>query len=343
MKQIRALALFVVLALGGALCAAAISELALRWLLPRERLLTLLRSQRNPETAVNLPKEVADRLSSTVTHNIAGNVAMAADSHLLFRAKAASPGPNAHCHEGINAEGFRDEQEFTTKSREGTVVVILGDSCLFGLGVCSYANTISPILTKLLHQRGRVATIYNLAQPGYSSEQMKRLAARWLPRLRPHFILLSPGWNDLWDSRLTDREVLSRLEDWPLYLVAVAQNLIYREREGREGRRVPEAETRENLREIGVAANDVRARVILLPLFRAPKTVSWLPDPAPLNQAASEAFGGERWNAPEPEFVHRFTRQAYFRPDGFHPNERGQRAVAEWAAEKIFRLSSAPN
>lgn len=317
----------ILIALVSTVLAFLLAEFGARLAIPREKLFATLSNRKNQGVEVNMPPELAGRLSRSVTHNLRENFLMTADHRYLFR---VSPG-NFGCHTGINAEGFRDAEEISKKQREGTVVVLLGDSCFFGLGVCEVSSTLGPALERKLEASGMKATVYNLAQPGFSTEQAKRLLADRLSSLQPSFVVLGTGWNDLMHSTVSDRDVLSRISSNSSYVLALLKGFFISDTPPAPStRRVPEEHSEDNLKEIISAASGVNAKVIALPLVRAPKTIEWLPDPAPYNQSLERIFGTQK--APE-------MNQSQFRDDGFHPNAAGVEAEAEWISQKIIQSS----
>lgn len=102
-----------------------------------------------------------------------------------------------------NADGLRTElgRARTEGIRRAMVV---GESTVFGWGTDG-SDTIAAALEKFL---GPDWEVVNAGQPGYSSEQVARLAAAAVPAYRPDVVIWFQPWNDIRDSPRTDRAAL---------------------------------------------------------------------------------------------------------------------------------------
>lgn len=121
----------------------------------------------------------------------------------------------------INKHGFRGK-EFEIERRRGIYrIAALGDSCTFGFGVeegDTYPERLQSELERLCPScRWEVI---NLGVPGYSSEQGRVLAEKWLPILRPQAVIVSYGTNDWWKRRFSDEEEMARLKK-PFYRLGI--------------------------------------------------------------------------------------------------------------------------
>ncbi len=304
-------------------------EAFVRFFVDRKVILVSTWNRNNPVVTVKLPARTYAGLSESVRQNLEGLFLMQADPQYIFRVSPKAKLMN--CHTGINAEGFRDRESFNFKKRTGKVILVLGDSCYFGLGICREEDTIGPALARALRARGSVFTVFNLSQPGFSTEQGKRLLGEWLPKLKPDILVVGLGWNDLYSSHYSDRQILEDLSSPPFYLFALLRSR-WKSAQGQlDGHRVNPSESAENLQEIKSQATAAGARTIVMPLVRAPRAVSWLPDPLVFNSLLPEDPIAKKFTA-------RF-RQDHFRADGFHPNAEGVRLIAEWISDRILKDS----
>jgi lysophospholipase L1-like esterase len=163
-----------------------------------------------------LPASVAKQLGTSQRFGVESNVLTYPDRDLLFHVRPNPAKADVYCYEGIDRFGYRNRdalQTLRSRPRLGTTrVLLLGDSCAFGWGICRFDETLGFQLEKLIGAPTHRAQIINLAQPGYSTEQGLRLFRRWFPKVRPDFVILYFGWNDLFPTPgLTDAEVLRLL------------------------------------------------------------------------------------------------------------------------------------
>lgn len=103
-----------------------------------------------------------------------------------------------------NAEGFRGPWLPADRNQADPLVVCLGDSCTFGFRV-DQGETYPSQLQAFLRAHGLPrAVVLNCGVPGYSSFQGARVAEQLLPRLRPDFVIMAFGANDLEPALRTD-------------------------------------------------------------------------------------------------------------------------------------------
>jgi lysophospholipase L1-like esterase len=102
-------------------------------------------------------------------------------------------------------DGFRNDPEPAGER----VVLALGDSTTFGWSV-EQAETFPARLEALLNTAaGAEPTwrVFNAGVPGYTSLQLRILAERLVPALRPDVVVVSVGNNEAWPVVRSDREV----------------------------------------------------------------------------------------------------------------------------------------
>ncbi len=103
-----------------------------------------------------------------------------------------------------NAEGFRGPWLPADRNQADPLIVCLGDSCTFGFRV-DQGETYPRQLQAFLRAHGLPhAVVLNCGVPGYSSFQGARVAEQLLPRLRPDFVIMAFGANDLEPAFWTD-------------------------------------------------------------------------------------------------------------------------------------------
>ena len=105
-----------------------------------------------------------------------------------------------------NSRGFR-----VAKARrehpDCSQVLCVGDSTTFGWGVPG-PNVFASVLEKTLSREDPEANwiVHNAGVPGFSSQQMREMAARWIPILKPKVVVICIGNNDAWPARTSDLE-----------------------------------------------------------------------------------------------------------------------------------------
>ncbi|MEW6742626.1 MAG: GDSL-type esterase/lipase family protein [Planctomycetota bacterium] len=112
--------------------------------------------------------------------------------------------------EGINARGFRGPDLSQPKAPGALRIVMMGDSCTFGVG--AEVSLPAALLEELARRRReRPVEVLNAGVPGYTTHQGRRLLRRDILPLQPDIVIISYVWNDHWLARgFTDRE--QRLE-----------------------------------------------------------------------------------------------------------------------------------
>lgn len=117
---------------------------------------------------------------------------------LLFRLK-----PNItfsminNVKQETNSSGWRMGHEIKDLTKiEKNNIILLGDSCTFGLGVL-YEDTYGAILEKMLNDSsGTKFTVYNFGTPGFTSFQCRKLLENIINHLEPYLIVCYIGAND---------------------------------------------------------------------------------------------------------------------------------------------------
>lgn len=101
----------------------------------------------------------------------------------------------------LNSLGYPSQEPVVPKATSVFRILYLGDSCTYqdvevSLNSRNYPALVDAELAPVLAQRGRTVDTVNLALPGYSSYQGRRLAQRHAERLAPDLAVLYFGWND---------------------------------------------------------------------------------------------------------------------------------------------------
>lgn len=105
-----------------------------------------------------------------------------------------------------NALGFRGPWLPADREQASPLIVCLGDSCTFGFRV-DQEKTYPRQLQAYLQAHGLPqALVLNCGVPGYSSFQGARVAQQLLPDLRPDFVVMAFGANDLEPALWTDSQ-----------------------------------------------------------------------------------------------------------------------------------------
>ena len=323
--------------------------------------LTELENRSDPSaTRIALPTSVVEGLGSSQRFGVQSNVLTYPDSHLLFHVRPNPTHAPVYCYEGIDALGYRTGGllEMRTRVRTGAVrVLLLGDSCAFGWDICPFEQTIGPQLERLLASDRHSAEVINLAQPGYSTAQGLLLFRRWFPELRPDFVVLYFGWNDLFPTLgMTDAQMLRLM---PIAASPFAQGMmktaLYKTFAWAASLwsfdrrklivaptatrvRVPLDESVANIRAMVDASNAAGARVlIVVPAhgrqFRHRELHIDL-----FNRVIAASLRGNATLVPLPAMQAGDDDAAmYFNGDGFHPNARGAHYIADAVAAAIIR------
>ncbi len=309
---------------------------------------------------LELSEHVVRGIDGTLRYNLVSNVLTTPDRHLLFRVRPNPSGEPVLCYGGIDSDGFRNGRR--NRSENAATVLLVGDSCAFGWGICGFDETIGSQLERDLKAGGMSsASVFNLAQPGYSSEQNVRLFRRWLPEIRPSYVVLYLGWNDRWRTKgLTDAQALwltpLLTSPWARAMTATA---IYRTLEWFAGARrvhVGDAGARDpanghyrvpldrSLANFGAMIERSRRSGAAVLIVNHPHAAGF-PRTRGIEEFAEALEGAFRNDA---EFVSlpEMTAQSagarrYFQPDGFHPNASGARYIAQALAGVILARSRA--
>jgi len=303
-----------------------------------------------------LPASVAKQLGTSQRFGVESNVLTYPDRDLLFHVRPNPAKADVYCYEGIDRFGYRNRdalQTLRSRPRLGTTrVLLLGDSCAFGWGICRFDETLGFQLEKLIGAPTHRAQVINLAQPGYSTEQGLRLFRRWFPKVRPDFVILYFGWNDLFPTPgLTDAEVLRLLpvtQSAPMR--ALMGTALYRTlafglsrmvepsvAPGTSHRsRVPLEQSGANMRAMVEESRAGGAGVYIVvpprgPQFNRPDLHIF-----EFNRAVREVIGDHA------TFIQPFAMDpaapgsaAYFLSDGYHPSAPGARLLAEAIADVL--------
>jgi lysophospholipase L1-like esterase len=309
--------------------------------------------------ALQLPERVARSIDGSLRWNIVSDVLTTPDRHLVFRVRPNPSGERIFCYEGIDERGFRNGQR--GRSTNSAALLLLGDSCAFGWGICHFDQTISAQLERRLIEEGGVSSpaVFNLAQPGYSSAQALLLLRRWFPKLHPRYVVLYLGWNDRWRTRgLTDAQALRLMpvlaSPWARAMTTTA---IYRTlawmvgtrslhvsdlRRGDQtvpGYRVTLEQSLANFRAMIEQSRRGGATVLIVNLPHA----SGFPRTKGIEELADALEGAFRHDAEFvalPEMAARSPdARRYFLSDGFHPNAKGARYIAQALVDAILRRS----
>jgi lysophospholipase L1-like esterase len=193
-----------------------------------------------------------------------------------------------------NADGLR-----TPYGRERSPgahrVMIFGESTIFGWGL-SYDETPAALLEAALGEGWQVV---NAGQPGYTSEQVWRLAELAIPAYRPDTVVVFNTWNDQRLAVISDRELLpdheavARSKWWAKshllrWLVGLEEGAaegdrpvspgspIFSFREALEGEqpRVTSAQRGENIESIASACEEGEAQLVLATLPPAARGIT---------------------------------------------------------------------
>ncbi len=176
-----------------------------------------------------------------------------------------------------NPDGLRTRHERTRRARR---VVTLGESTVFGWGLPP-EEAPAGVLEALL---GSDWEVVNAGQPGYSSEQARRLAEALVPVYDPEVVVWFHPWSDLTPAQATDRDRLPAVLSGPTFWrnsrlltwladpsgrrgTGLQNNALMPLRHATPGQtqRVPRAQRSENLAALALACRDRALLVVLLP------------------------------------------------------------------------------
>lgn len=215
--------------------------------------------------------------------------------------------------EFMGARVRTDEHGFRRGSARATgrLVLSLGDSTTFGWGVAD-EETYSAQLEERLAARNASSEswrVVNAGVPGYSSYQVRLVAERLIPELRPDVVVVCVGNNDPAPQALSDREIdegrrVARAVTWLLSRSDYLTWLSELARPRRDARyraeslmtavpRVPLEETGRNLEAIVATARQSGAAVVVVTppvnLFSMPLRAGELADWPEVKRRADEA------------------------------------------------------
>ncbi|MDE0735005.1 MAG: GDSL-type esterase/lipase family protein [Pirellulaceae bacterium] len=105
-----------------------------------------------------------------------------------------------------NREGFRGVSVPPGGAPAAPLVLCLGDSCTFGFRVDQEQTYPNQLQAYLRSQGLPGAVVLNCGVPGYSSFQGARLARQLLSQVRPDFVVIAFGANDLEQALRSDQQ-----------------------------------------------------------------------------------------------------------------------------------------
>lgn len=125
--------------------------------------------------------------------------------HWALRREAAVPFLGVPVR--TDAHGFRIAED-PGPAQPGATVLCLGDSTTFGWAETAADAFAGRLAAELREQEPeRRWVVHNAGVPGYSSFQLRLVAERWIPALRPQWVVICIGNNDAWPARRSDRAV----------------------------------------------------------------------------------------------------------------------------------------
>lgn len=105
----------------------------------------------------------------------------------------------------VNSHGFRGD-EFPEDYKKRKIVLILGDSTVYGWGVSS-DKTFSSLLQKKFDQKfSEQYLVINAGVPGYSSYQALKYFEEISDKFQPNVVITYVGANDCWNEGNFDRD-----------------------------------------------------------------------------------------------------------------------------------------
>jgi lysophospholipase L1-like esterase len=103
-----------------------------------------------------------------------------------------------------NAMGFRGPEWSPERANAALRVLVLGDSCTFGLGVAD-DETWPSYLEEVLRERGLDAAVFSTGVPGYDTVQEAEILERVAAQVRPHVVIVTWLINDVFWAPLDER------------------------------------------------------------------------------------------------------------------------------------------
>jgi lysophospholipase L1-like esterase len=103
-----------------------------------------------------------------------------------------------------NAMGFRGPEWSPERANAVLRVLVLGDSCTFGLGVAD-DETWPSYLEQALRERGLDAAVFNAGVPGYDTIQEAEILERLAEEIRPQVVIVTWVMNDTFSTPRDER------------------------------------------------------------------------------------------------------------------------------------------
>ncbi|MBN1234381.1 MAG: SGNH/GDSL hydrolase family protein [Candidatus Coatesbacteria bacterium] len=135
----------------------------------------------------------------------------------------------------INNIGFRGEDWKPDDIEKRLRIMFLGDSCVFGWNI-----EVDNIADKIVaHFKEENPYIFQGGVPGYSSFQIRQVFDDWAPKVKPHYVIIYVGTNDVLprvnkaDSEIYQDDInfWKRMTIFRLsYIFALIQDMQYRKR-----------------------------------------------------------------------------------------------------------------
>ena len=133
------------------------------------------------------------------------------DDELMWVANPGYQGPISGCRKAkINSSGFRG-RNLNQPVGKDKIILSFGDSNTFGYRIES-ADSLYPALLEnaLQGMPEHSYTVFNCGMNGYSSYQGKISFRRIIRNIKPDYITLYFGWDDLWKSNIEDKNAGGR-------------------------------------------------------------------------------------------------------------------------------------
>ncbi|PYR60370.1 MAG: hypothetical protein DMF85_05240 [Acidobacteria bacterium] len=251
-------------------------------------------------------------------------------------------------------KGYR--QRLRDARRAHPAIVFLGDSCV------EFSRYPEMTLTRLAAVDASIATGVKLSVPGWTTEQGRTQLGRDVLSIHPRLVTVEFGWNDHWDALgPPDADTHpGAITQWAGAHLRVFQAYV-KAREGLEVRRHPDRPRRvsleryrENLRVMIAETSRAGARVVLItapsdhergrePRYLEARHLKQLSTLVPLHEAYVQATrdvaaethatlcDAAATIAADPR------RRAYFRHDGIHFVDAGDRLMSQLVAACIER------
>jgi lysophospholipase L1-like esterase len=328
----------------------------------------VVRNRFAPEMAAEVPNWLWNGMPPGLRSNVVGNAMAYPNPEYIFRVRPNPGGQPVYGFAGINALGFRtahlDGERLPAEGVPKALrILYLGDSCAFGWGIRRFEQTMDPQIEQRLAAAGIGAEVINLAQPGFTTTQGRKLFDEWFPKLRPDFVILQYGWNDRRTSRgFTDHQVmlflpivnsrpaklimrtaLYRTFAWAVHSPTLPPNPVSGDRDldpvvDNDRMRVPLRESIANYQSMIHRSRAAGARVLIVIPPYLPTVRGLELRIRDFNREVEAAFEGEATYLALPAMREPTTDLAsYFDPDGIHPSLKGARYIAEAIAEEIAR------